>query len=47
MWFQNARAKFRRMMSKQDGKIGDHDDFDSYSSPVRMLSGGTSPISME
>lgn len=47
VWFQNARAKFRRMVSKQEGKSFDSEDFDSFSSPVKMLSGGTSPASID
>lgn len=54
VWFQNARAKWRRMMMKQDGKSGSDKsegplDLDSYSahSPPFMLGGPPSPHSIE
>lgn len=44
VWFQNARAKWRRMMMKQDGKGSDKGDgsldLDSYShSPTSFIMG--------
>ncbi|XP_037046639.1 protein apterous-like isoform X1 [Bradysia coprophila] len=55
VWFQNARAKWRRMMMKQEGKGGGSEkgdgslDLDSYShSPTYMLGGGPpSPNSID
>ncbi|KAJ6633088.1 Protein apterous [Pseudolycoriella hygida] len=55
VWFQNARAKWRRMMMKQEGKGGGSEkgdgslDLDSYSpSPTFMLGGGPpSPNSID
>lgn len=57
VWFQNARAKWRRMMMKQEGKSGGPEsekgdmslDLDSYSdhSPSFMMSGPHSPHSMD
>jgi len=54
VWFQNARAKWRRMMMKQEGKAIDGEkgegsiDLDTYNphSPSYML-GPPSPTSME
>lgn len=54
VWFQNARAKWRRMMMKQEGKAMDGEkgegsiDLDTYNphSPSYML-GPPSPTSME
>ncbi|XP_063698250.1 protein apterous-like [Culicoides brevitarsis] len=36
VWFQNARAKFRRVISKQDGKPGEHEEYETYASPIRI-----------
>lgn len=55
VWFQNARAKWRRMMMKQEGKGGGSEkgdgslDLDSYShSPSFMLGAGPpSPNSID
>lgn len=45
VWFQNARAKWRRMMLKQEGKTGDKcsgsesmSDLDLYPGPGSMAS---------
>uniref|UniRef100_A0A336LI30 CSON011495 protein n=1 Tax=Culicoides sonorensis TaxID=179676 RepID=A0A336LI30_CULSO len=46
VWFQNARAKFRRVISKQDGKPGEIDEYETYPSPIRLGS-VTSPGSVE
>uniref|UniRef100_A0A182NBK0 Homeobox domain-containing protein n=4 Tax=Anopheles TaxID=7164 RepID=A0A182NBK0_9DIPT len=56
VWFQNARAKWRRMMMKQEGKIIDSDkgdgslDLDGYvsHSPGSYIMGGPgSPSSLD
>jgi hypothetical protein len=53
VWFQNARAKWRRMMMKQEGKSIDGEkgegsiDLDSYNPHSPQYMNITSPTSME